>query len=177
MNVNVGSMNKTKIDSVRQVLLDYPLFKDLTVVGVDVVVPQYGHPKTIKEVIDGAKERALQAFHDCSYAFGIEGGLMEVPGTKTGYMEVSICAIYDGKDFHLGLSPGFEWPRRVVDGIINQGLDGSQALKAAEVTDHEKVGTANGGVAILTNGRIDRTTYNKLAVQMALIHLEHPEFY
>lgn len=170
-------MNATKVNSVREVLFDYPLFKGADVEGMKVAVPEYGHPKMIKEIIDGAKDRAMQAFQGCDYAFGIEGGLMEVPDTKTGFMEVTACAIYDGQNFHLGLSPAFEWPKRVVDGILNEGLDGSQALKAAGVTDQAKVGLANGGVAILTNGRMDRTTYNKLAVQMALIHLEHPEYY
>lgn len=177
MKLNVGSVNETKVNAVRQMIGDYPMFQDAEVVGIKVAVAEYGHPRSIQEVVDGAKDRARQAFQDGDYSFGIEGGLMEVPQTKTGYMEVTACAIYDGEDFHLGLSPAFEWPAAVIDGIINKGLDGSQALKAANVTDHEKVGTANGGVSILTNGRMDRTTYNKIAVQMALIHLEHPEFF
>lgn len=92
-------------------------------------------------------------------------------------MEVAVCAIYDGKQFHLGLSPGFEWPKSVTDLIVNQGLDGSQALREAGFTDHEKIGTAEGGIWIFTHGKMNRKEYNKLAVMMALIHLENKEYY
>jgi inosine/xanthosine triphosphatase len=119
----------------------------------------------------------MQSFHDCDYSIGIEGGLIEVPGTKSGYMEFGVCAIYDGANYHLGFSPGFEWPTSVTDLIVNKGFDGSSALKEAGFTDHEKIGTAQGGIWILTKGKIDRTEYNKQAVTMALIQLENSEHY
>jgi inosine/xanthosine triphosphatase len=121
--------------------------------------------------------RARQAFIDTDYSVGIEGGLMAVPYTKTGYMEIGACAIYDGSHFHLGLSPAFEWPKSVADGIIHRGLDGSQAFRDAGFTNHEKIGISHGGIWILTKGKIDRTRYNELAVMMALIHLENKEHY
>ena len=101
---------------------------------------------------------------------------MEVPNTKTGFMELTACAIYDGKEYHLGLSPGFEWPKKVTE-LILKGMDGSQALREAGVTNHPKIGIAEGGIWYLTKGRMSRTDYNKTAVRMALIHLEHPEHF
>jgi inosine/xanthosine triphosphatase len=177
MKVSVGSKNETKVQAVAEALQSSEFFKDVEIIPCDVVSEKFGHPITLELVVKGAMDRAQQAFHDCDYSFGIEGGLIEVPATKSGYMEMAACAIYDGQKFHLGLSPSHEWPKSVTDLIVHQGLDGSQALKRAGFTDHEKIGTAGGGVAIFTHGKMDRKEYNKLAVLMALIHLENKEHY
>jgi|SRR3989339_883640 len=121
--------------------------------------------------------RLKNAYFHWIFNATLVGGLIEVFGTKSGYMEMTVCAIYDGKQFHLGLSPGFEWPKSVVEFILNRGLDGSQALRQAGFTDHEKIGTVEGGIWILTHKKINRKEYNKLAVAMALIHLENKEHY
>lgn len=176
MRVTVGSKNPAKIAAVTETISEYPLFQGAEVAGLEVAVDLFGHPKSLNEVVDGAIARARQAFADCDYSFGIEGGLMAVPETKTGFMEVSACAVYDGRNIHLGLSPAFEWPKKVT-GLILDGLDGSQALKEAGMTEHPKIGTGEGGVSILTDGRMDRKAYTKAAIMMALIHLEHPEHF
>ncbi len=177
MKINVGSKNDTKINAVVEALKDRDLFQNAEVVGVDVNVETFGHPKGFEEIIDGAMDRAKQAFGNCDLSFGIESGLIEIPKTKTGYMEIAACAIYDGKNYHLGLSPAFEWPKAVADGIVNKGLDGSQAFKAAGLTEHEKIGAAHGAIHFLSKGRLNRTEYNKWAVMMALVHVENPELY
>ena len=177
MKIGVGSKNKTKINAVADLIKDYPMFKNVDVFGVDVQIDEFGHPKNIEETIAGAVDRAKQAYVDNDYGFGIEGGLMKVPQTKSGYMEVAACAIFDGKQIHLGLSQACEWPKEVINGILNKGLDGSQAMKAAGLTNLEKLGEHGGMMEILTKGRINRTEFNKSAVSMALIHLENPEHY
>lgn len=177
MKVGVGSKNKTKVDAVADILKDYPMFEGTEVIGVAVAVEEFGHPKSIDETIEGAIDRAKQAYEGNDYGFGIEGGLMKVPHTKTGYMEVAACAIFDGVQAHLGLSSACEWPIPVVDGILHQGLDGSQAMKAAGLTSEEKLGENKGFIDIVTKGRMSRTDFNKGAVMMALVHLENPEHY
>lgn len=177
MRIGVGSKNRTKVGAVEESLRDYPLFSSAEVTGVAVDIEEFGHPKNINETVNGAIDRAKQAWEGNDYGFGIEGGLIEVPNTKTGYMEVAVCAIYDGKQVHLGLSPACEWPRDVIDAILNKGLDGSQAMKAAGITDEEKLGENKGFIDIVTKGRMDRTAFNKAAITMALVHLENPEYY
>lgn len=177
MKVGVGSKNKTKVDAVRETLLDYPLFTGADVICVEVQIEEFGHPKSMEETVAGAIERARQAYVNNEYGFGIEGGLIEVPYSKSGYMGVAVCAIYDGEKTHLGLSPAYEWPAKVIDGILNKGLDGSQAMKAAGITQEEKLGANKGFIDIVTNGRMDRTAINKAAITMALVHLEYPEYY
>lgn len=177
MKVAVGSTNETKVQAVKEILKDYPRFAGADIVAVEVDIDVNGHPKTLDEIVSGAKLRAERALKGCDYSFGIESGIFSVPYTKTGFIEMAVCAIYDGRDYHLGTAPGFEWPKKVIDGILTRGLDGSAAVRAAGLTDHEKIGTAGGVISILTNGRMTRTQQNQLAVMMALIHLEHPEFY
>jgi inosine/xanthosine triphosphatase len=144
---------------------------------VDVKVEEFGHPKSLDETVAGAIDRAKQAYANNDYGFGIEGGLMKVPQTKSGYMEVAVCAIFDGKQIHMGLSQACEWPKKAIEGILLKGLDGSQAAKAAGLTSHEKFGEHEGLVGILTKGRTNRTEFNKGAIMMALMHLENPEHY
>lgn len=177
MKVGVGSKNQTKVNAVAEILRDYPLFVSAEVNGMPVVVEEFGHPKSLEETVAGAIDRAKQAWEGNEYGFGIEGGLMSVPETKTGYMEVAVCAIYDGRQAHLGLSPACEWPLPVIDGILNKGLDGSQAMKVAGLTAEEKLGENKGFIDMVTKGRMDRTAFNKAAVMMALVHLENPEHY
>lgn len=177
MRVHVGSKNKTKVDAVVRAFGKSEKFKHAEIVGVEVQVEEFGHPKTLAETVDGAKARAIAAFKDCDLSIGIEAGFMQVPHSKSGNMIVDVCAIYDGEEFHMGLTPAYEWPKKVVDLILNQGMDGSQAVREAGLTDEKKIGATKGSIAILTNGAIDRTDFNSLGVLMALVHLEHPEFY
>lgn len=178
MRVHVGSKNKTKIDAVAQILAGTELFAAAEVVGVDISTQASSHPKTLEETIDGAIERAKRAFDGCDYSFGIEGGLMQVPHTKTGKMQFEACAIYDGKNIHLGLSQAFEWPKKVAD-LIEKGIEASEALRQADIVKEGsyKIGAAEGGIWHLTKGRTNRTKQNMEAVSMALIHLENKEHF
>ncbi len=177
MKIGVGSKNKTKVDAVADALVAYPMFRGVEIVGVDVKIEQFGHPKSLEETVAGAVDRAKQAYMNNDYGFGIESGLMPVPQTKSGFMEVAVCAIFDGAQIHLGLSSAFEWPKKVIEGIFNKGLDGSQAMKEAGLTHQDKLGENEGFVGLFTKGRTNRTEYNKAAIVMALIHLENPEHF
>src|SRR3989344_2913227 len=176
MKIGVGSKNKTKVDAIADLLKDYPMFNGAEVISVDVKIDQFGHPKSLEETVAGAVNRAKQAYVNNDYGFGIESGLMAVPQTKSGYMEIACCAIYDGKQIHMGLSQACEWPKKAIHAILHEGLDGSQAMKKVGLTEHEKLGEHEGIVGIFTKGRTNRTEFNKTAIVMALIHLENPEY-
>jgi inosine/xanthosine triphosphatase len=179
MKVTVGSTNQTKIVAVQEAVALYPtIFLEPEVIGREVNVDLYGHPKTIQETIDGAIARAKQAYSDCDFSFGLEGGLLEVPHTKTGFMEVGACAIYDGQNIHLGLSPAYEWPKEVTQFIVSGKADASQAFKQLGLTEHAKLGAQPGGIiGWLTNGRLTREDFTKYSIIMAMIQLERPNLY
>lgn len=174
MKIKVGSMNKSKVEAVEEILKDYPHLASAEVVGAESESGVADQPKSLEEVVTGAKNRAQNVFSDCDYSIGLEAGLMAVPGTKSGFMDVTACAIYDGQEFHLGLSPAWEFPNpEIMKTILNEGLDMSQAINKHGLTDNPKIGSEEGAIGILTKGRLTRKDYTKQALRTALIHLDN----
>src|SRR5688572_7450769 len=104
MKINIGSTNKVKVEALEEILKEYPHLETATVSTMDVTSDVADQPKSLQETVQGAMNRAKATFQDCNYSFGIESGLMAVPNTKTGFMDVCVCAIFDGNEYHLGLS-------------------------------------------------------------------------
>jgi inosine/xanthosine triphosphatase len=173
MKINIGSQNKSKVDAVKEILLDYPHLADAEVVMMSTESGVANQPKSLEETMRGAMNRAKGAWNDCDYSIGLESGLMHVPMSKTGYMDVCVCAIYDGEEFHFGLSSAWEFPdRKVLDLMLKDGLDMSEAINKAGLANNPGIGAAEGAIGILTKGRMDRKEYTKQALRTALIHLE-----
>ena len=102
---------------------------------------------------------------------------MAVPETKTGYMDFTACAIYDGKIFHLGLSSCFEFPPKVVKYVLENNKNISEAFYDLGLAEGSRWVAENGAVSILTKNRLDRKAYTKEAIRTALIHLENKKLY
>jgi len=177
MIVTIGSKNNVKINAVKEVIVGYEIFSNVRITSVDAKSEVSDQPMSMDEAIKGAMNRARNAFKDCKYSFGIEDGLMKVPNTKTNFMNICVCAIYDGKEFHLGLSSCFEYPKEITRLAVEEGLNLSEAFKKTGLTNKPYVGYEEGGVGILTKGRLVRKDYTKQAVMMAMVHLENPELY
>lgn len=177
MKINVGSKNQVKINAVKDALKLYPdLFKKTIIKGVDVDIKKFGHPKNIQETINGAVNRAKKSFINCDYSIGLEGGLIKVPKTESGYMEINACVVYNGSKIYIGLSPAFEWPVKVTKLILANKADASLAFWQLGLTRSRKLGSQKGGIiGMLTNGRMAREDQIKYSVIMALIYLEKPD--
>lgn len=176
LRIVVGTTNPAKLDAVREIIRDYPHLAAAEIVGVKAASGVSEQPKSLDETIAGAMNRARGAFHDARYAIGIESGLFAVPHTKSGYMDVCVAAIYDGKEFHLGLSSAWEFPDpNITRLILDEGLDMSQAINKAGLTRSTTIGSEEGAIGIMTRGRLDRKEYTKQALQMALIHIDTPD--
>lgn len=177
MKIIVGTKNKAKLDAVSEILHEYPHLATAEISSTEAVSEVSDQPKSLEETIRGAKNRAQSVFKECDYSIGIESGLMHVPGSKSGYMDVCVCAIYDGNEFHLGLSSAWEFPDvSTTKLIIDEGLDMSQAINKAGMTKNPQIGSAEGAIGILTKGRMNRKEYTKQALRTALIHLEQFDF-
>ena len=177
MKIKVGSQNKAKVAAVAEIIKEYPHLVDAVVEGLGTESGVSNQPKSLDETITGAKNRACGAFDACDHAIGIESGLMQVPQSKSGYMDVCVCAIYDGKEYHIGLSSAWEFPDpSVTDLMVKDGLDMSEAINKKGYTKSATIGSEEGAIGILTKGRIDRKEYTKQALRMALIHLEQFDF-
>lgn len=181
MKINVGSTNQVKVQAVAEALKLYDDFSGAQVGGVKVASDVSDQPRSMEETIRGAKNRAQAAYQDrapddtvgASFGFGIESGLMSVPHTKTGYMDFSVCAIYDGNDFHLGFSPALECPQEVIDCVEKKGMNLNEAFYHVGLTDNPEVGSAEGMIGLLTKNRMTRKDYTKQAILMAMIHLDN----
>ena len=92
-------------------------------------------------------------------------------------MDVCMCAIYDGKEYHIGASPMFEYPKKLIDLIFKNNYEVDDAAKEMGITDNPRVGRAEGVIGILTRGVINRKMYSKMAVITALLHLRNSEHY
>lgn len=175
LRIRVGSLNQVKVGAVRQILQDYARLAHASVDGVRAESGVPAQPTSLEETVRGATNRARNAFRDCEYAVGLESGLMRVPGSKTGYMDVCVCAIYDGKEFHFGLSSAWESPdKKILQMITEGGMEMDQAINWAGLTRNPAVGSEEGAIGILTRGRLNRREHAMQALRTALIHLDNP---
>ena len=108
----------------------------------------------------------------CDFGVGIEAGMYKVPEVETGYMDASICAIYDGKNYYIGFSPSFEYPKIVVERV----LKGEELGYMEDVFGNTAKGR-KGAIGVLTSGRVYRDELEEYAVIMALTKIVSKEIY
>lgn len=176
MKINIGTLSPVKIQAIEDTIADYEIFRDAEIQGLKVSSGVTDQPTSLNDTVKGAKTRAKNAFMECDLSFGIESGLMKFPGSKTGYVNASVCAIYDGRNYHLGMASTFEYPKKVTK-LMLTGIEGSEAMKMVGYTDKKKIGYAEGTIGFLTKGKLLSVDYYKPAIASAIIQLENPELY
>ncbi|MDP3900287.1 MAG: inosine/xanthosine triphosphatase [bacterium] len=177
MKITVGSKNPQKVAAVEEIIQEYDFLKNAAVDSVAAASDVSDQPTSLDETIQGALNRARNAFKNCDYSIGLESGLMKVPRTKTGYMDFCAGAIYDGSQFHIGLSSCFEYPIEVTKLIIERGIEVDQAVHELGLSDNSRIGYSEGMIGWLTRGKLTRREYTKQALRTALIHLENKKLY
>ncbi len=180
MIIAIGSTNPVKLQAVEEVVKDYTQLAQAQIQSFNVPSQVSDQPLSLEETIQGAKNRAKNAFIECgtcTYSFGIESGLMKAPGAQTSYIETSICSIFDGSLYAIGLSCGFEVPPKVLDLVLNKHMNLSDACYHAGITTNTKIGSAEGLIGILTEGRINRKEYTKPSIITALAQIQHAQWY
>ena len=171
MIINIGSTNQVKVNALKETLVNYNKFKESKVLSLSVKSNVDEQPKSMDETIKGAINRAKASFKGCDLSFGIEDGLMEVPYTKSNYMNICVCAIYDGEEIHLGTSGLHEYPKEITELIFEKNYDLNQAFLEKGLTDKPRIGSEEGAIGIISKGILPRKEYTKQAIVMALIHI------
>ena len=191
MFVSIGPRSQPKIAAVCLAFSRYPelCFRDGDVLqfvilpkdqrgraqgnSMDPVSKVSCNPLTLEDTITGAKNRAFEAYQlcvqqhgRCDYGVGIEAGLFPVQGTETGYLDTSICAIYDGSCCAIGGSPLFEYP----DAVMKRILNGEEPGLIADFFGDTAKGRP-GVIGPLTGGRVNRDEFDQYAVMMALTRI------
>lgn len=164
MKIKVGTHNPLKVRATRNVM--EKIYTNVDVEGIEVDSGVSDQPIGLDETIQGAVNRARNAFLDADLSVGIESGLLAAPHSITGYLDLQWCAIYDGERITLGVSAGFEYPPVVVEEVL-KGQEVGEVMD--EVTGVEKLGQKTGAVSILTKGLLDRTENTEQCVLMAMI--------
>ncbi len=181
MIISIGSTNQAKVQAVKEVIRDYPLLFNAEIITASVPSEIADQPLSLAETIQGAKNRAKNAFaaasKKCTYGIGIESGLCETSGAQTNFMHASICAIYDGKTYYLGLSSGFEVPPIILKLVLDKKMTLSQACNETKVCANPNIGSDEGFIGILTKGRVTRKDEAKQCLKMALIQIENHSLY
>lgn len=178
--IAVGSTNEAKVLAVKESLLDSPSFLHAKVISVATDSGVSDQPLSLQETIQGAKNRAKNAFNlcdSCKLGFGIESGLIEASDVSTGFLHTSACSIYDGKNYYTGLSTSFEVPPKILELVLDKKMDLTEACLEAKITSNVNIGSTDGLIGILTNGKIDRKKYSKECVIAAILQLENAQWY
>ena len=165
MNVVVGSKNPVKLNATRNIL--GWIYGDITVssTNVDSGVPD--QPFGLDQTVKGAVNRAKNAFsEEFDLSVGIESGLLMVPETLTGYIDLQWCAIYDGNNITIGASSGFEYPPSVIKEVLNGVEVGDVMDKVTGVND---LGQKKGAVSYLSRDMLNRTENTEECVLTAMI--------
>ena len=174
MRISIGTKNNAKVEAVKEIVKEYDFLigSEVKSIKVDSLVSE--QPKSFDEMITGAKNRAKESFIDCDYSFGVESGITPVDQTKSGYLEFTCCVIFDGNEFHIGMSNGWDMPL-VLKEYLDEGYDLTQASVKAGFSSNENLGEAEGVIGVMTKGKVNRKEYTKNAIRMALIHLQNKD--
>jgi len=172
-----GTRNPAKLEGIEAAFRRLGYKPLLEPVAVHTGLPP--QPVGIREALRGAVLRAYGALRRAGgdLGVGVEAGLVEVPGTISGYMDVEACAVVDmRRRVTLGLSPGFEFPTRSVLRAVH-GLAGEMEDEMVRLSGWRGIADREGGIGFLTGGAVDRPWLTEAAVLMAMVPRLKPWLY
>lgn len=90
---------------------------------------------------------------------------------ETRYLNCSVCAIFDGQKYAIGVGPSFEYPQIVVA----RQLAGEESGFMEDIFGEEK--GLGGAIYTLSEHRLLRDQLEEMAVMMALTRIVKRELY
>lgn len=161
--VHVGTDNPVKVRAVRTVLASLEMRARVRASPVSTKVPEQPFDE---EALQGAINRARAALGDGDFGVGIEAGLLSAP-IIDDYVDVQYAAIVDRSGrLTVGQGPGFTYPGKVV-ARVKSGSTVGEAM--ARLTGIKDIGSKQGAIGYLTEGRLDRERLTESAVLMAMV--------
>lgn len=102
------------------------------------------------------------------YGVGIEAGLVKVPYSNSGYMDFQFCAIIsEDKFITLGSGIGFEYPKFVIDKVLEKNLE--IGLIIGKFANNINLKQESGAIGFLSKGFLNREKILTEAVLCALL--------
>jgi len=155
MKVLVGSLNKVKIEAVKEAFSKYFAEVEVADIEIDSRVP--GQPIN-EQTFEGARNRALELQKinrkerlDGRFFVGIEGGILKI--FSKWFALSAICIIDDKGRIGYGTSPFFELP----EGISKRLLDSAELGDVMDdLTGGQDTKQKQGAAGYFTRGVMDR---------------------
>ncbi len=179
MRIVVGTKNPIKVRGV-ELAFRRMGFSPIEVVSIPVETSVGPQPIGLKRTILGALERAtksLSKISNAKFSVGLEAGLIEFPGTITGFINQQIAAVVDRNDrVSLGLSAAFEFPPIAVKKVLRGEVEELETVMIG-ISGIESIGNSVGAIGYLTDGCMTRLDLCFQAVLTALIPRRRPDLY
>ena len=160
-DISVGSLNRVKVEAVRNVM--ERIYGEVRITAVDAKsgVPDQPFGEQTRQ---GAENRARGALGDHQMSVGIEAGVFEFPD---GLYDIQHCCILskDGR-ITYGQGSGFRYPDDVA-GLVRSGSTVGGAFDT--LFGSEGIGKKAGAVGMLSRGLLDRLTLTEQSVTAAMI--------
>lgn len=160
-DISVGSLNRVKVEAVRNVM--ERIYGEVRITAVDAKsgVPDQPFGEQTRQ---GAENRARGALGDHQMSIGIEAGVFEFPD---GLYDIQHCCILskDGR-ITYGQGSGFRYPDDVA-GLVRSGSTVGDAFDT--LFGSEGIGKKAGAVGMLSRGLLDRLTLTEQSVTAAMI--------
>lgn len=160
-DISVGSLNRVKVEAVRNVM--ERIYGEVRITAVDARsgVPDQPFGEQTRQ---GAENRARGALGDHQMSVGIEAGVFEFPD---GLYDIQHCCILskDGR-ITYGQGSGFRYPDDVA-GLVRSGSTVGDAFDT--LFGSEGIGKKAGAVGMLSKGLLDRLTLTEQSVTAAMI--------
>lgn len=191
--IRVGTQNPAKLGAVRAALISLAGAdgSELFIQGIATASEVPDQPVGWDEIMIGARNRARAALASGPgvLAFGIEDGLVELPGAGGAVFNIGCAWVTDGSREGKGFSSGFAYPPAAVRPAFRDREpvgDLFDALWQAHrpVVDGQPgsgggqpSGRQGGNIGQLTQGRLDRSAYGAQAILCALVPFLHVDLY
>ncbi len=167
MLIAVGSLNKVKIESVREAFKEFGF--DTQIVAININYKE--QPLGLEETLNGAIYRAKSAFNKvkADYGVGIEAGIISILDYN---LNIQIAAITNENITAIGFSPAFQLPRKI-EGIVLKGVELDKAVEM--VYGIKDIGEKGGIIELMSKGIIDRKNLIIYALKMAIVKIINNE--
>ena len=174
VKVVVASTNPVKVAAVREGFSTMWPDRSFEYVSVSAPSGVSAQPMTNLETRVGAYNRVNAAYDTLSgvYHVGIEGGLEE---DGLGFNVFAWVVVRSGNVYSRSRTGSFLLPPKISYLIKYEGKELSEADDIVFKRENSK--QQNGTVGILTHGVIDRTTFYREAIILALVPFKNPEYY
>ena len=166
MIVAIGSMNKSKIDGVREAYLRF--FVDIEFKALEASSSVSSQPIGLDTVFRGAMNRAINALRmaNADHGVGVEAGIYSA---NNRWFDIQAVAIVDRSGwFTYGLSPSFEVPLFIVEKIVRGEADELESI-VDEIYGTKSIGEKGGFISLLTGNTVLRKDLTYYGTIMALI--------